>query len=56
MPSDTICVQQLYWGTVLPERLVMNNRPIPHKLFGAASDSLKTSITGIRLLKQCLKP
>ena len=32
------------------------NRPFPHKLFGAASDSLKTSITGIRLLQQCLGP
>ena len=33
-----------------------HNRPFPHKLVRAASDNLKTNITGIRLLQQCLKP
>ena len=32
------------------------NQPFSHKLFGAASDSLKASSKYIRLLQQCLKP
>ena len=37
-------------------RTADSNKPFSHKLFGAASDSLKASSKYIRLLQQCLKP